>query len=83
MARRSKETRTPAVVEGVLGMVAAVVWFITQGVGWLRLVAAGAALGAALLVATAVASRVGPGSTWDPHFAVLAPGAAVVAVAGV
>lgn len=66
MTRRYKTT-TPAPLEAVLGWVAAVVWFVTQGASWLRLLAAGVALGAALLVGYSALSPVrAPASVWGP-----------------
>lgn len=74
MARRYKATRTPQAVEELLGAVAAVVWFVTQGVGWLRLLAACTALGVGLLVGHAALTPVrGAASTWGPTTTVLAP----------
>ena len=66
MTRRYKTT-TPAPVELALGWLAAAVWFVTQGVSWLRLLAAGTALGAALLVGYSALSPVrAPASMWAP-----------------
>lgn len=66
MTRRYK-TNTPAPVEVALGWLAAAVWFVTQGAGWLRLLAAGVALGAALLVGfSALAPVRAPASTTAP-----------------
>lgn len=67
MTRRYKTT-TPAPLEAVLGAVAAVVWFVTQGVSWLRLLAAGVALGAAVLVGYSALGPVrAPASVWGPN----------------
>jgi hypothetical protein len=74
MAKRYKRT-TPAPVDLVLGWLAAGVWFVGQLAGALRLLAATLAVAVVLgLAHTAVAPARGVGSTWDPHFVVLAPG---------
>lgn len=70
MARRYKSV-PPAPVDAMLGAVAAGVWFVTQGVGWLRLLAAGVALGAVLAVGYSTLAPVrAPASTWGPVTAV-------------
>lgn len=73
MTRRYKTT-TPAPVELALGALAAVVWFVTQGVSWLRLLVGGVALAVVLgLAHTALAPVRSTASTWGPSTVVLAP----------
>lgn len=73
----ARYTKTPGpAVERVLGVVAAVVWFATQGAAWLRLLVGGVALAVVLgLAHTALAPVRGTASTWGPSTApvVLAP----------
>lgn len=65
MAKRYKATSTPASVERALGLLAAVVWCITQGWGWLRVLVATVGLALALLVVhTGLSPARGAASTW-------------------
>lgn len=73
MERRYKTT-TPAPVELALGLLAAVVYGVTQGLGWLRLLVGGVALALALVVVHTAATPVrGAASISGANVTVLAP----------
>lgn len=84
MAKRYKATSTPASVERALGLLAAVVWCVTQGVSWLRLLVGGVALALAVWLLPAVLYPVrGAASTWGPTTHTLAPAHASTAAPAV